>query len=421
MRDNLFAAQPFDCMQHFYASVQGPVIRACITFGGPLALPLLQQAAEQTATAVPLLRCTFDAAHRRWQPRGFCAGDFVHELPLPGPQPSQSEIDAVLLRPLAGDGPPVQLFLLHGTRQDVLCVLFSHLLGDGAAFQQYLQLLAACTRAIAAGEAAVAAPLPGTRSFTTLLHRLPLRRRLQLLKAHTSSAKQTPQMVLPRQGGTAPQLAKVVLPAPQVALLRRFAKAHGATFNDLLLTATLRALAAATGSSRVTLPCPVDLRRTLNAGNAASLCNLTSNYWCSATPAGEPFTTTLAGVARELQAQKNSDGCLKGPVLLHLLFHLLPNFALQPLFYRLSPVPVTSYTNLGVLNDELLQFGAAPVQDVFLCTAIKPAPYFQLSVCTFRGACTLSSCFFGGDADTAQITGFLQGIAATLVGLVAAD
>ena len=70
MRDNLFAAQPFDCMQHFYASVQGPVIRACITFGGPLPLPLLQQAVEQTATAVPLLRCTFDAAHRRWQPRG---------------------------------------------------------------------------------------------------------------------------------------------------------------------------------------------------------------------------------------------------------------------------------------------------------------------------------------------------------------
>lgn len=420
MQHDVFAAQPFDCMQCFYAGVQGPVIRACITFGGTLPLPLLQQAAEQTAAAVPLLRCTFDAARRRWQQRGFCAGDFVHALPLPGPQPSQSEIDAVLLRPLAGDGPPVQLFLLHGTRQDVLCVLFSHLLGDGAAFQQYLQLLAACTRAVAAGTPAPG-PLPGTRSFTTLLHRLPLRRRLQLLKAKAPKARQTPQMLLPRQGGTTPRLVKVVLPAPQVALLRRFAKAHGATFNDLLLTATLRALAAATGSSRVTIPCPVDLRRTLGAAATASLCNLTSNYWCSAAPAGEAFTTTLAGVAREMQAQKNNDGCLKGPVLLHLLFRLLPLRLLRPLFYRLSPIPVTSYTNLGILNDELLQFGAVPVQGAFLCTAIKPAPYFQLSVCTFRGACILSSCFFGGDADTAQITGLLQGIATTLTRLVAAE
>jgi len=418
MRDMVFAAQPFDCMQHFYSKVQGPVIRACITFRGPLPLPLLWQAAEQTATAVPLLRCTFDAAHRRWRPCGFCARDFVHEVPLTGPRPSQSEIDDVLLRPLAGDGPPVQLFLLRGTRQDVLCVLFSHLLGDGAAFQQYLQLLAACTRTIAAGTPAPG-PLSGTRSFTSLLHRLSLRRRLQLLKAPAHSAKQTAGMVLPRQGGTTPQLVKAVLPAPQVTLLRRFAKAHGATFNDLLLTATLRALAAATGSSRVALPCPVDLRRTLGARDETGLCNLTSNYWCAATPAGEPFTTTLAGVAREMQSQKAGDGCLKGPVLLHALFRLLPNAVLQPLFYRLSPVPVTSYTNLGILDDDLLQFGAATVQDAFLCTAIKPAPYFQLTACTFRGACTLSSCFFGGEADITQITGLLQGIASTLASLVA--
>ncbi len=52
MQHDVFAAQPFDCMQCFYAGVQGPVIRACITFGGKLPLPLLQQAAGCAVCAV---------------------------------------------------------------------------------------------------------------------------------------------------------------------------------------------------------------------------------------------------------------------------------------------------------------------------------------------------------------------------------
>jgi NRPS condensation-like uncharacterized protein len=55
-------------------------------------------------------------------------------------------------------------------------------------------------------------------------------------------------------------------------------------------------------------------------------------------------------------------------------------------------VPVTSYSNLGVLNEERLRFAGGEIANASLATAVKRPPYYQLSLSTWRDTCTLSCC-----------------------------
>jgi NRPS condensation-like uncharacterized protein len=88
-----------------------------------------------------------------------------------------------------------------------------------------------------------------------------------------------------------------------------------------------------------------------------------------------------------MKAQKNSNGCLKEPMLLHLLNPILPFGAVRKLF----TIPVTSYTNLGVLRPEKFHFEGLTICDAFFATAVKHTPYFQVSVSTYGDCCTLTS------------------------------
>lgn len=111
--------------------------------------------------------------------------------------------------------------------------------------------------------------------------------------------------------------------------------------------------------------------------------------------------------SNKLKAQKESDDCLKGPLLYHMMFHILPFGTVRKLFYKISPVPITSYTNLGIINDEKFRFGSLSVEDAFISTAVKRVPYFQLSVSTYGGCCTLTSSLYGTEKDRKNVDGFL--------------
>lgn len=178
--------------------------------------------------------------------------------------------------------------------------------------------------------------------------------------------------------------------------------------NDVLLTAYARTLNRVTGCEKIAIPCPVDLRRYKAENQKCGICNLTGNYWCRVeiTP-NETFRGTLRKVSEQMYAQKESCGCLKGPMLYHIMFHSLPFPFIQKIFNRVSPVPITSYTNLGILDDSKLLFGNHKIADAFISTAVKNAPSFQLSASTYKGSCTLTSSFYGAKGNKKIIDHFL--------------
>lgn len=392
LRAQTYPAQAFDAMQYFYGDVQPPRIRCRIRFTGRVNITALRGAIEACQTAHPLLGCVFHPGRHRWEAPQPAASVPLYE----SEQADEASVQQCLLSPLNETCEPQwKLFLLRMPGGDELCVIINHMVCDGAGFKQLLYELAENYSRIAAGESVVPVPeAPDSRRFRLLLHSLGLRGRLRVILSPTRPFEHIASPLLPYRGGSGcPVLIEKHLPPEQFSAVRRYAHAADASVNDVLLTAYLRALHTITGKDEVAVPCPVDLRRFAAPGQTFGLCNLTGNYWCRLTlSVSEPFAVSLKRVSGQMRTQKNSVACLKEPMLFHALYAVVPFRLLRRLFRSMGGVPVTSYSNLGVLNEERLRFAGCEIANASLATAVKRPPYYQLSLSTWRDICTLSCC-----------------------------
>ncbi len=395
--------QPLDRMMFFYAGVQEPLIRCLLRFRDHLDEGTLRRAVELSMDAVPPLRGTFDEARLSWRAARFSAADVLRIEAVPGgsdPAPYMlSSIDWTRM-------PQLQVRILREAERDSMVFIVNHMVMDGAGFKQFLYLLADLYAKCAADPAYEGpAPLAGPRNLGQILRNLPIPERMKILAAPTDSTNSDPAMRLPLVGNDArPALVVSHLDEALFEAVRHGAKKRGASVNDVFLAAYLRALRSMTGCARVAVPCPVDLRRFARPGQNCGICNLTGSFSCGVEiGADETFYGTLAKVAEATHAQKEKTDCLKGPTLFCIIDRLLPHRVVRKLFLKLAPPPVIGYTNLGVLNEALLRFGAHEAGDAFFATAIKKPPYFQLSVSTYRGSCTLSSSLYATEEDEKKV------------------
>lgn len=402
-------AQPFDCMQYFYRAVQEPLIRCYIQFTGTVNLAALKRAVDLSISAVPVIGCTFDGGSHCWRRQDFSADDIVRTC-----DGDEKTAQKLLLSSIDFEREPqLKIDLVRQGDHDTLCVIINHMVCDGAGFKDYLYLLAGLYSRCAHDTAYCVKPAPlGERNLGQLLHPLSMKQKRHILLAASQPHKPESGMVMPLHGDLSnPVIIIRSIEPEQCITIKQFAKSAHVSLNDIFLTAYVRALYLVTGCSRVTVPCPVDLRKYRADGQICGICNLTSNYYCDVTlQPEEAFADTLKQVSGQLRAQKESDECLKGPMLFSALYHLLPIGALQKIFYKISPVPVTSYTNLGILDDGKFRFGELSIANAFLSTAVKKAPYFQLSISTYGGRATLTSSLYATDGDQKMVEGFLDSI-----------
>jgi NRPS condensation-like uncharacterized protein len=414
MENKKLKAQAFDCMQYFYGAVQAPCIRCLIQLGDCIEEALLEKAVLLSLGAVPQIGCVFDKAAHVWRKRDYSGKDIVHLVTVP-PSIEDPSTELLLTELDSTIQPQLKIFIVRKDERDTLCFIINHMICDGAGLKEYLYLLSDLYTNCEKGTAERKLSW-GKRNLNQLLKNFSISVMLGILRSKPVSGKQDKQLLLPLCGDAHnPLLVTKQLEESQFRAICNSAKEHGASVNDVFLTAYLRGLCRWTGCRTITVPCPVDLRKYKLDGQRSGICNLTSNYVCSVElPTGEAFAETLQKVAKQMNAQKNSNACLKGPMLLHALYYLIPFRLLQTLFLKLSPVPVTSYTNLGVLDEHLLRFGVHPIEHAFMSTALKKAPYYQLSVSTYRGCCTLSSSLYGLGEDEKTIKSFFNQMTAEL-------
>jgi NRPS condensation-like uncharacterized protein len=386
-------------MMFFYAGVQEPLIRCLLRFGDRLDEGALRRAVELSMDAAPQLRCTFDEARFSWREARFSAADALRIEAVPdGSDPAPFMLSSIDWTRM----PQLQVRVLREAARDSLAFTVNHMVMDGAGFKQFLYLVAGLYAKCAADPACEGpATLPGQRGLGQVLRNLPILERLKILAAPSDSAKPDLAMRLPLVGDAArPTLVVSRVDEARFEVIRRCAKERGASVNDVFLAAYLRALRSFTGCARVAVPCPVDLRRFARPGQICGICNLTGSFSCGADiGADEAFYETLAKVAETMRAQKEKSGCFKGPTQFCVIDRLLPHRVVRKLFLKLAPPPVIGYTNIGVLDEARLRFGSHEADDAFFATAVKKTPYFQLSVSTYRGSCTLSSSLYATEED----------------------
>lgn len=396
--------EAFDLMQYFYRTAHEPLIRCLIRFSGRLDPDCLRRAVDLSILAVPQLGCRFSERTHSWESCGYTAEQIVHE------REGDGDAERLLLDSIDfSSEPQLKLHLLHGAKADTLCAVVGHQICDGAGFRQYLYLLAGLYSRCTEHEGCVMPPEPGDRGFGQLFRARGLRERLSILKAPAHFPAQDDSMLLPlpKEDGE-PFTVLRRIGAERFAELKDYAKARGATVNDLLLAAYARAHHAATHSAEFAVPCPVDLRKYLPPEAGCGVCNLSAEYVCRLSVGNRPFDATLRAVSAQMNEQKQSDACLKGPLLLEGLHRVLPYPALRRIFFRAFHIPVVSYTNLGVLEEEKLDFRGLEVADAYMAAAVKHPPYFQVSVSTFAGRCTLSASLAGSQDCRAAAERFLD-------------
>lgn len=405
MTPNKIRTEPFDLMQYFYLAAHDPVIRGLIRFSGRLDFDALRQAVDFSVCAVPQFGCCFSRETHTWEDRGLSSGQMVHV--------EEAKDDGIsraheLLKESLDflNGPHLKLYVVRGCSSDTLCVIISHLVTDGAGLRQYLYLLAELYSNCVKGTPR--RPEPGDRSLRQITKQFNFREKLAILSAPMKFHRQDDSMLLPLEGKAGETFFVTRRIEPErFSKCIAYAKKKGATVNDLLMAAYFRAHHAMTHCTVFEMPCPVDLRKYLPKENRCGVCNLTSSYMCRlSVQDGESFDETLRMVSAQMTAQKNSIACLKGPMALDLLFRGLPYPAVKRLFYKTFSIPRVSYTNLGILSGEGLHFEGVPVADAYLTTAVKHSPYFQVSVSTFAGRCTLTSNMNGPARDCKTVEAF---------------
>jgi NRPS condensation-like uncharacterized protein len=405
-------AQPFDVMQYFYSLVQPPMIRCCIRFDGKLEQRRLLIALERLLVTYPILKCTYQSNKRKWTEAGFCESDYLSMV-------SAESEDETLIREkllsslLIGVDPPIKFYWISRKETDTLCVVVSHLVCDGRGLEQLMYVFSKYYSADTINKQMVCDESScRRRDFGQVTEQFSRRERRKILHAQALIPSGDTQRSIPLTGNNLnPSILTRTVSAEMFSKVHAFAKQNHASINDVFLTAYARALQEQFGWKDVTIPSPVDLRRFGEDTANESVCNLTGNYYCNIQiEPQERFLDTLQKISVQMSMQKAGNECLKGPMLFHLLYRFMPYAILKKLFFRISPVPVTSYTNLGNIDETRLYFKGIPIEDAFFATAIKPVPYFQLTVSTFRNQCTLSSCTYAGGKNLEVIQGLLDQI-----------
>lgn len=400
-------AQAFDCMQYFYGAVQEPRIRTFIKFYDHINLTALKKAVMLSVDAVPIIGCVFDEKRHCWVKRTFKAADFIHTADIS----DENQASDFLLSSIDHTcEPQVKIFLLRGKQKDSLCVIINHMVTDGAGFKEYLYLLCHLYSRCEENPSYRKKQPFIRRDFNQISKNLSIKEKLDILFSKSNS-KPNPNITLPLKGGFNPIIVMAHLEKEQFSALKSFAKVRHVSINDIFLTAYIRLLHNVTGYKKITVPCPVDLRKYKKTNQRCGICNLTGCYLCGIEiKPNESFADTLKKVSSQMRNKKKSNECIKGPMLYNILFHTMPFSIVQRLFGKISPVPVTSYTNLGIIDDINLHFGNQVIEDAYISTAVKKAPYFQLSVSTFKKRCTFTSSMYGTDEDKELINLFLNQI-----------
>lgn len=378
-------ASPFQGLDCYMAARRGlvcPLLYCHMELAGEPDPARLARAVAGCAEYVPELLWGCDFARGRFADRGLEPWDVLRAGP-------GAEVWAL------ENGPQFRL-VLRGRR---LTAGVSHVLSDGAGLLQLLYLLAAIYNGSVppAGLSNRRSPAPllaGNRAGrSTAAERRACR---ASVPAGRVEAAPGPYRCL-----------RCVLPAEETADLRAQARARGATFNDVLLTACARVAAR---GGRAALPCPADLRR-FGGEAGLTVANLTGAYLLGAElRPGEPFSDTLARIGAEMGRQKARRRCFAGVALLHGASRILPAPLLGPACRAGRRQYPFSYSNLGEIDAGRLQFAGCPAADCFFTGAYRTGPDLQLNASTFRGACTLSCALGGPEARDAEARRILAGV-----------
>lgn len=207
-------------------------------------------------------------------------------------------------------------------------------------------------------------------------------------------------------------IAKRKIPASRFDAIRSAGKKHGATINDMLLTAYFYALYELAGfrnDESVSISCAIDLRRHIKDNSEQGVTNHTAWMQCRVPEKGSNIFETLNYVVNSSnQFKEDRFVGLHGLPLLSFGYKILPLAASEEVIKIGYSNPLLAMSNVGVLEVEQLALAGNEPVDGFMSGAVKYKPYALLTVTSIRKEITLSMCVRGNEKDKIIVDKFFD-------------
>ena len=207
-------------------------------------------------------------------------------------------------------------------------------------------------------------------------------------------------------------IARRKLSAEKFDRIRAAGKKHGATINDMLLTAyfdALYKLAMFDPEDSVSISCAIDLRRHIKDSKGQGVTNQTAWMQCKVPRRGKDIFETLDYVVHSSnQFKQDRFMGLHGLPLLSLGYKIMPLAASEEIIKVGYANPLLAMSNIGILDVQKLALEGHEPTDGFMSGAVKYKPYVLLSATSMRKELTLSMCVRGNDEDKRIVEHFFD-------------
>lgn len=405
-----YKVETWDIMQFLFAKFNDHQIHSVIKFDAYIDEERLKRAVDLLTVAFPLVRCRFSESggHPCWEDAGFTANDMVF---LKKTENIDEEIQRLICPKIDEfNGPQLRIYVVRNDKADSLCVIINHMLCDGEGFKEILYLLSSIYSHFGNDPTYKPVYCMGSRSVRQVLRVFNWKSKVGIILAKYGLSRHDNSIVFELEGDRSkPFIITHTLERDRFLSMKSYAKQHGATINDVILTAYIRTLHKTLGERTASIQCILDMRRFLPGKKAQGYCNLTSNLVCDIGPEiGERFDDTLIRVKNAMDAEKEGRGCLNLFILLEVLFHTMPYKTSKWLVLKNYDNPPLAMSNIGIIDHNRLSFDGMHITGAFVTGSIKYKPFFQLALSTFEDQITFSVGFHGTQADKEKIEAFLK-------------
>ena len=310
----------------------------------------------------------------------------------------------------------IKIGLFYDKKGCKLCFMWNHMIMDGGDFKRFISDFFRNYNLYVSGKAMPLDFKRGTRNYKAVYGDMEPKDR-NTAKRLFSNVSANDKHHLPfsdKSAGDRKMIVRKKVSSDFFEPARKKAKTIGATVNDLLAAAYIRAFYEISGcpeNERVGLSCAVDLRRYIKSIDKTGYTNHTTFMPCVVDSKGRDMTETLKKVTESTKSVKSDRYMgLHGLPLLDIgystMIHAQAEFIIG-MFYNNAALALS---NVGAIDTEMLSFSGNKPVGACVAGAAKNKPCSMMTALSVNGDLSLSICFNGNDEDNKMITEFMDAI-----------
>ncbi len=409
-------AELWDKMHYLFRDFNDRMVHVELRYDFEINIDALKTVLICFLEKAPVLHSSFtdNRIHPYWTVKDYKIDDVLTVKEV-----SEAELDFEINNFLIQYIPPdadvqMKVAVFNHNGKSVLCVVENHMCMDGGDLKYFMKALCQNYNDYIESGISPVDLRTGTRSYESVYEDFSTgeKRLAKNLYKNVNSKDDHGFPFTPNSIRDKSFIAKRKIPASKFDEIRFAGKKHGATINDMLLTAYFYALYELAGfDSRegISISCAVDLRRHLKSSEGQGVTNHTAWMQCRVPERGANIFETLNFVVQSSNQFKEDKFIgLHGLPLLSFGYKILPLAASEEVIKIGYANPLLAMSNIGILEvDKLALEGHEPI-DGFMSGAVKYKPYALLSVTSVRKELTLSMCVRGNDEDKLIVDKFFD-------------